>query len=302
MVNQINPYTVSCERALIIPDVHQDINWVKNILNQESGNYDHLVFLGDFFDTHKSGHNIASGEQTALFLKDIVDGKFGSSTVCVGNHDCAYIEACRSLYQHKNPSTLFNFCSGYTNSKANTISGILKRTDWAKAELFKVVNGWLLSHAGLHAGHLKPLKSIDENLVDLYEQSINLNKCLYHDVHPLLQVGYARGGEHNYGGVTWIDWNCEFEDIPGFPQLVGHTPKTDTIRQIGKSFCIDGGQTIYAFINKDGSIEWKNYRFEEQYDAILKPFLTTIGIPIIVRNDDEHVKGRQTTTNQNLYH
>lgn len=40
----------------------------------------------------------------------------------------------------------------------------------------------------------------------------------------LFKAGSARGGPEPVGGVTWCDWDQEFEPTPGLHQIVGHTP------------------------------------------------------------------------------
>ena len=41
---------------------------------------------------------------------------------------------------------------------------------------------------------------------------------------PLLACGAGRGGRELVGGITWLDWWCEFTPVPGLNQIVGHTP------------------------------------------------------------------------------
>lgn len=38
-------------RVLVIPDIHQRIVKTDSILTAEEGNYDKVVFLGDYFDS-----------------------------------------------------------------------------------------------------------------------------------------------------------------------------------------------------------------------------------------------------------
>ena len=74
-------------------------------------------------------------------------------------------------------------------------------------------------------------------------------------LHPLLRAGWVRGGDQAKGGCTWLDWDEEFEDIPGVPQIVGHTIGKEP-RWKGASLCLDTQLRHYAVI-EDGKVTVK---------------------------------------------
>jgi len=118
----------------------------------------------------------------------------------------------------------------------------------ASLELCCVANGYILSHAGFHYKHFTPMISEIENVHRLYQQWENDKNSFYHKAwHWIWDVGSARGGVHDVGSPVWLDWNDEFTDIPGFPQIVGHT-NDDVPRQTGNSYCIDAYRSTYCIL------------------------------------------------------
>ena len=71
-------------RTLIIPDIHQQIEHVDELLERESGNYDRVTFLGDYFDSYDDSTSII---RTANWLKDKIEN-YPDWTSLLGNHDC----------------------------------------------------------------------------------------------------------------------------------------------------------------------------------------------------------------------
>ena len=76
-------------------------------------------------------------------------------------------------------------------------------------------------------------------------------------VHPLLGCGPVRMGNEPVGGLTWLDFNHEFEDTLPVKQICGHTGGK-TVRRKGRSYCIDGHQSSYALIARDGTATFKS--------------------------------------------
>src|ERR1700722_434090 len=93
------PWEINCESALIIGDIHQRISWAQAILEREAGNFDKVIFLGDFFDTHFEGPETATIKETAAFYKFVIN----NYNVCMGNHEGGYREswAANQKYSHK---------------------------------------------------------------------------------------------------------------------------------------------------------------------------------------------------------
>jgi hypothetical protein len=145
----MNKYlNVQADRVLILGDIHQDLNWAKLVIDTEKGNYDHIICLGDFFDSFWDYPRVVSVRATARFVIDLIAGKYGPSTVLLGNHDACYAESYKYNVKYTNPRQLYTACSGYTKNKAKDINGELELSDWKKFNLFCVCNGFLSSHAG----------------------------------------------------------------------------------------------------------------------------------------------------------
>lgn len=244
-------------RTLIIPDVHQDVGWVRSILDQEDGHWDHLVFLGDYFDSFHKPPVVASAGDTARFLLEMWETYRDRVTFLLGNHDIPYLELLDIA--RGGPFVPFpaNSCSGFSTDKATQIGEVLGPEFQAICRLFVTCNGYLLSHAGVHpkfwrAGYPgigDPLESLDE-LCQIAMEYLGKKYM------AILGCGAARGGPEDVGGITWLDWNSEFEDHPSLPpQIVGHTPHSLGPRQNGRSWCIDGNQTCWALLDENGDLQ-----------------------------------------------
>lgn len=247
-------------RVLCIFDIHQNIEWAKAVIELERGNYDHILFGGDFFDSFWEPPRVSSVEETAKFVLEVQAGVYGPATCLLGNHDLTYLEVWRSTHLNRNPKYVLNYCSGYTNSKANKINKILTWTDWKKFKLFALCNGWLLTHAGLRANNFRPFMDPKKSL-DVLEQEFN--EAINHVTafaHHLFAVGMESGGRCAFGGPLWCRPDT-FEDELPYPQIFGHTHTgKGHVKQYARCFCIDGGQTTYAIINTDGKVNFKSAR------------------------------------------
>lgn len=290
---QYKPWEIKDERILVFSDFHQNEAWVKAVLEFESGNFDHIVFLGDAFDSFDEPPQVSSAEQSAIFLKQLLDEKHGKFTYLIGNHDLSYMEASYQVNKGYTVKSLFNACGGYTNSKAKKINHAFSREDWSKAQIFCVANGHLLSHAGFRENNWRPFRNDEENLDKLWEEGQEALELLPFKPSHFFTIGYGRGGHSEYGGPLWLDWDTEFEDNLPLPQIVGHSFCRSTIRQIGHSYCIDGGQTTYCVIHPDGKIDFKSM----EYSPYEQKFLAQTPC---FRNDDSHVAARQNSVNPNL--
>lgn len=201
-------------KILIIPDVHFRIETVNKILDREKDT-ELVVFLGDYFDEFQEKEKDIV--QTIEFLKNhIFDPRF---VFLLGNHDTSYFY----------PNNKFCQCSGYTHFKRALIRDILKPTtnvlDRFHFFLYFRDNNklkWLLSHAGY-----SPYWNMGTSKIRIHltEQEIKAKKQLSrNNNHWFVEAGLARGGGSVVGGLTWLDWDWEFKEVPGLHQIVGHTP------------------------------------------------------------------------------
>lgn len=252
----MNPWEINADHVLVVPDVHQNVEWAKAIISHENGNYTHIVFLGDFVDTHIQPPP-SSVEATARFFAEIIERE--DTTVLLGNHDAPRFE-CWSFNQHfKTKRPLIHACSGFTNSSSQQFNRIVTLDHWKRTQLFTLANGWLLSHAGVHPSFWRGHLGMEQNLGGLWRDAKMALDLLPFQMSPLLECGVVRGGTAEYGGIIWSDWEFDFQDRKdAWPkQLVGHTCD-GKIRRIGRSYCIDTGQKTYAVISRDSSITFKS--------------------------------------------
>lgn len=246
------PWKVDAECALVLSDAHQNIRWADAVIEREQGNFDHLVFLGDAFDSFHSPPVVAGFRATARWWTRLIDRN--DATVLLGNHDLPYLECWSKAKAFKKKLPLINSCSGFANGKAIDFAREVTLEHRSKVRIFTVVNGWLLSHAGFRENYWRPFATDEENLQKLWEECNEALDTLEHIPRALFMCGRARGGEARWGGPLWCDFD-EFQDNLPLPQMFGHTPSALGARQIGRSYCIDGYQTCYALIRRSGEVE-----------------------------------------------
>lgn len=221
---------ISGLKTLIIPDVHQNIAKLKEILREPA---DRRVFLGDWFDDF--GDTPAAARNTAAFLEDLMLDP--ANTFLYGNHDIPYAF----------PQSRRLLCSGFTLEKCRVLAPYMEKIR-AKFILSIEVEGWLCSHAGFHPDYAQNIPA----------QCAAALKILRDDPTAapfLLRAGWSRGGDQEWGGCTWLDWNDEFQPVPGIKQLVGHTQGHE-VRQKGDNYCLDTRLSNFGII-EDGEFSWR---------------------------------------------
>lgn len=255
---KMKPFEIKSKSALLIFDWHQDVNWVKTILEKEKGNYDHIIWGGDEFDSFKSYPEVETAKNTAKFVVDIIEGKFGPSSLILGNHPACYYEAHKYSSKFQSPKHLYNMCSGFTKSKSVEISKVLKLDHWKQFHLFYVCNGFFISHAGLAQKFWNFYISKEENYDRLWEKCEDALKLINASSHEILEPGFARGGNQTVGGLTWLDESefIDFEECDA--QIMGHSELYNCARKHNRSYILDGGQTIYGILHDDGRLDLKS--------------------------------------------
>lgn len=228
------------EILLIIPDIHEKYDIAESIIKKVKP--DKTIFLGDYFDDFDN--NDQKIKDTARWLSRSL--KKESRIHLVGNHDVGY--ASQSLYLK---------CTGYTGWKQNIIDKV--NIDWDKLHMHCWIGRkFLCTHAGLSNRLLKNTKISDLlSLADTEWMNRNVTTTKF----KMLAAGKARGGNVDCGGITWCDFNKEFDPITNISQIFGHTPG-DRVRDIflGKSenHCLDTHLNDYAII-KNGKFESKRH-------------------------------------------
>ncbi len=187
-------------KTLIVSDIHNRTEWIEPFLAREP--HDEVVFLGDYWDDFGDTPNDAKRVCDWL-AKSVREPK---RVHLWGNHDLSYRQP------HNYP------CSGWNPAKEAVISAMPGYV-WKRLRLVYECQGYLLSHAGVHictAGDSKGL-----NVARAVASA--KRKLARNEPSAFLAAGRIRGGRARWGGVTWLDWNHEFEPIPGLKQIVGHT-------------------------------------------------------------------------------
>lgn len=201
-------------KVLLLGDIHQDINRLHRIIDQEAP--DITVTTGDWFDSfvYDSDNHVRAA--ASYLYTGVHDPRF---VTCIGNHDCHYLWTHRGLR-----------CSGYEDRKDDIIHdelGAELGNVRDKMQWFVWVDDFLVSHAGVASSKISPLQSLEKDKFDawLTQQAKDCNGCLAcRAEHWFVHAGYARSGNYPIGGLTWQDFDNEFEPIEGLKQIVGHTP------------------------------------------------------------------------------
>lgn len=238
--------------CLVIPDIHQHIEWADKILSREADQAEHIVLLGDYFDP-KVGKARAA-KDTAAYIQRIAKRYRQKISFLVGNHDLPY------LYDFQNPDALKRgeinpyTCSGYKSDRSKKIAAKLSREFVSLLQPFILIKGQLLSHAGLHAGHFPDssactIEQLQSLKLELKNSLMNLAAGV---VPALAAVSFVRGGTAPLGGVTWLDWGKEFEDNLPWPQIVGHTIQDQEPSKKGRSWNLDTRAGHYALLTDEG--------------------------------------------------
>jgi hypothetical protein len=248
------PWEVNGKSVLVLSDAHQDLAWIRAVMEHEKGNFDRMVFNGDII--HSSAHHklISGTRESARFYGSLIE----KYDVNIGNHELPIMEAWRRNSQFKTLKNPINNASGYTKSNSLHFNRHMTWEMWRKVSLFRVVNGWLVSHAGFGSEEWG-YGSIEHNLQRIWDASQEAFENVAFLPNPLFRVGPARSNNPTApkGGPVWKDWDTEFEgDLP-LPQLVGHSSEKLTVRSKGNSFNIDGVHTTYALIKDNGQIHFK---------------------------------------------
>ena len=247
------PLQLETNACLLVFDVHEDVAWLRSVIEKERGNFDHLLLGGDYFDAFRR----PSGGGATLMCATLLDlrREFGRDlTVLLGNHDISYLEVRPAVLRQRSPGMTAYTASGFSQYKAEHIARLIEARWWDDCRLFGVVNGYLVSHAGVAAAFWPHQPTVAASLAALQAQAVEAMSDL-RIFHPLLGVGVPRGGNQPFGGLTWLDFNREFQDDLPLPQIFGHTPSPVGARRRGRSWCLDGGQTCYGLLRRDGSLE-----------------------------------------------
>lgn len=214
-------------KTLIIPDIHTRWQTADRIIQHEP--FDKLVLLGDYVDNFND--TVKDNVETLNWLKRVVAEP--NVTALYGNHELSYID--EEKYA----------CAGWEMAKAVELKSRLRDLR-GYLQLATKIDGYLISHAGINLWFIGPEQ-------DPWERIIIAERALLNDKNDaLLHAGASRGGRIPVGGVVWQDW-YEFQNIPGLPQIVGHTPHPFVKRKPKNNWNLDTHLKDYAIL-EDGVV------------------------------------------------
>lgn len=223
-------------KTIVLGDTHGRDFWKKVIEKEE---YDKIIFIGDYFDTHD---DISGVEQLSNF-NEIVKFKRESDkevVLLVGNHDLHYIDPLIGPYSGYNKGMSMPFLIALKDA--------LKSKDLVAAHL---MDNYLFTHAGLSEIWAK------NNEIDLEGDIVEqLNMLLYH--RPI-EFEFAMGSRYSpYGdditqGPMWIRPFSLSKVATDHFHVVGHT-QMDEIKiddNVAYIDCINAKQFL---VIEDGSL------------------------------------------------
>ncbi|CAG0951965.1 hypothetical protein METP3_00267 [Methanosarcinales archaeon] len=223
--------------TIIISDLHNRVDWVESALSSPLLKpYDNVIFLGDYFDDFNDSPEDVTN--SAKWLKQSLS-RPNRIHLC-GTHDIWYRFQENQYIQ----------ASGNTKEKSDAINHIITEKDWELLKLFHYEQGFLFTHAGVHSYLINKYALANKLIMqgEIINQIIKpaTEKALI-DVsnnkpNEWLDAGFDRGGMLVVGGITWLDWNDEFEPVPELNQIVGHTQLKypgEKSTQNSKNYCLD---------------------------------------------------------------
>ncbi|GAB3644103.1 metallophosphoesterase [Spirosoma arcticum] len=203
-------------KLLTISDLHGRTVW-KDV---DFSSYDRVIFLGDYTDSFVFDDNaILTNLSEIIQHKRREPSKF---VLLIGNHDAQYLHF--PYYR----------CSGFRAWSQPTLSALFTEHE----HLFQIAHQeglYLFTHAGVSRQWfarllaktqpdehpVTPAVNVANLLNDVHRQSLRFRNLLF-------EVGPKRGGMDSFSGPVWADRDETRTDfLPGFHQIVGHTPIDD---------------------------------------------------------------------------
>jgi hypothetical protein len=232
------------KKTLIIGDIHLNHKKIRKILDKWDGP---IIQLGDWFDNF--GEKEEDTIETARLFKEFVHRP--ETITLMGNHDFHYrIKSKGSLY-----------CSGFEFWKYETINGIVEEKDWKKLKYFHYEKNYWFSHAGISGFWFEdPIRGTTPEVILGYIQraELALEAGEYRRIGCLYAADYYRGGNAQFGGLLWNDWN-NIQMHEGVIEVVGHTPSNSIQvhkwNETSASINTDCHLIELLFINEDYSWE-----------------------------------------------
>lgn len=211
-------------KILIMPDCHGRIMELTEAFNQFlTKEYDKIILLGDYFDLHDDDASDSDMIRVAQMILSMKRTYKDRVILLIGNHDSAYLR--QDPEGHR--------VQGFRPILHAQLYHILapQRKDFQYAYGIK---NYLFTHAGIQRNWFNK----HYNILKIWGEHMGLDICDPKDLwiiidgigqtadSPILfETGPERGGS-GIGGPLWCDAKEMLENgpIPGFRQIVGHSP------------------------------------------------------------------------------
>lgn len=252
-------------KTIIIPDLHNRVDLVEPALSSPALQpYNNVVFLGDYFDDFYDTPQDAAN--SAMWLKQSLHKP--NRIHLLGTHDIWY----------RFPDNPFVIASGNTEEKSDAINHIITEKDWNMIRLYYYEQDFLMTHAGVHSYLIGQYALKNKQIFDKYIVGNNLQLSTQEIIDRIIKpateeglediknnimnswfkVGFARFGAQKVGGITWLDWQKEFQPIPDLNQIVGHSelqiPEQKSTHN-SKNYCLDT-KNRHIGILEDGELTY----------------------------------------------
>lgn len=241
-------------RSLIIPDIHDKISIVDQIVLHEQP--DEVIFLGDAFDSFDDTPKTA--EVTARWLKTRLHTP--GYHFILGNHET----------QYRWPKSPWLVTGAYSANKQKVIDQILTEADWKKTHFALQRGKWWLSHSGFHPDlFLHPILGWDKTRVlELLQEAKVKTQAGIHT--PITDEKRKPDGPPS--GIQWLRWE-DFTPIYNVCQIVGHTAHLhpqENNTELSRNINLDTYMRFYAILENDEIKLVKNKFAPKLEDAIYR--------------------------------
>ena len=243
----------SSERCLIIPDIHQNYQYLESVLEREPlDGFTDVVFLGDFCDAKEREYRGPKAlKQTLTIVADLIAEYGEKIEILLGNHDVLYYYM--QDLGNTNPldrAIVMDYYGMPDREILSVCSDPAYREFWKRFRIATIKHNHLLTHAGVTLKRWNTARKPEVNI-----SALNRNLGRVNDgegeIRSFFRAGLTRGGDLPEGGPLWLDWNTEFKDELPLPQVVGHTAGS-VWRRTERSFCLDALQSCYAILDSEG--------------------------------------------------
>lgn len=203
-------------KIIFIGDLHGKHEIVDKVMDKDG----FKIFLGDFMDSYD--RSVKDHELTIQKVLTAVKSREAASVI--GNHEMSYLFPDR----HR--------CSGWDPIREVMFKPYHIEIFKYCEPFIKLPGNFVVSHAGFNKHSIKGL-SLDDDDGEVDSWAFDMES-------EANWIGWARGGRNPKGGIYWMDWNSEFQPIPGINQIVGHTRGKGiriqcTENQDSYNYCVD---------------------------------------------------------------